>query len=179
MSRSLFITIHLYLSSFFAAAVILVALSGGLYLLGIKGTVATTEVNTVMGGTALLADPSKSAVSAALDGAGVTDFHFDYVKVRGDTLYTRPTSETHYILAIVGDAITVSRAEPSLQARMMELHMGHGPLAYRTFQKFFAAGMLLIILSGLWLGLSSPRLRKTTLISAGGGLAIFALLIMV
>ncbi|GAB5413924.1 MAG: hypothetical protein Cons2KO_15270 [Congregibacter sp.] len=178
MSRSLFITIHLYLSSFFGAAVLLVAISGGLYLIGIKGDVAETVVATVDGGKALAADKSKAAVSAALEKAGVTDFAFDYVKDRGTTLYTRPTSETHYVLKLSGDDIEITRAEPTLQKRMMELHMGHGPTVYKTFQKVFAAGMVFIILSGLWLGLSSDRLRRNTLISAGAGLAIFIALIM-
>jgi hypothetical protein len=140
MSRSLFITIHLYLSSFFAAVVVLVAFSGGMYLLGIKGNTETTEVGAIGGGTALMADPSKEAVLAALSGAGVEGFDFDYVITRGDTLYTRPTSRTYYGLTVDGDAVTVTRNEPSFQKRMQELHFGHGPSLYREFQKVFAAG---------------------------------------
>jgi len=34
------------------------------------------------------------------------------------------------------------------------------------------------MLSGLWLGLSSDRLRKTTLITSGSGLLLFALLVL-
>lgn len=178
MSRQLFITIHLYLSSFFAAAVLLVATSGGLYLMGNSGETAKSEVATLDGGAALSADKSHAAVSATLERAGIADFSFDYVKDRGDTLYTRPTSELHYVLNIAGDAITITRAEPNLQRRMMELHMGHGPTSFKTFQKVFAAGMVFIILSGLWLGLSSARLRRNTLISAGTGLVIFVALVM-
>ena len=39
MDRKLIITVHMYLSAFFAPAVLLVAVSGGLYLAGIKGEV--------------------------------------------------------------------------------------------------------------------------------------------
>ena len=178
MSRQLLITIHLYLSSFFAAVILLVAISGGLYLLGYGGEVATTEVATVSGGAQLDGDRSKDSVAAVLARAGIENFSFDYVRHRGNTLYTRPTSEPHYILTIEGDEITVTEAQPNLQKRMMELHMGHGPSIYKNFQKFFAAGMVFIMVSGLWLGLSSPRLRRNTLISAGSGLLIFIVLIM-
>jgi len=65
---------------------------------------------------------------------------------------------------------------PSLQKQMMELHMGHGPSHYKTYQQIFAAGMLFIIVSGLWLGLSSPRLRAPTAVAAGGGLLLFVVL---
>jgi len=35
------------------------------------------------------------------------------------------------------------------------------------------------MLSGLWLGLSSERLRKTTLITTGSGLALFLALVLI
>ncbi|WP_439102793.1 hypothetical protein [Congregibacter sp.] len=178
MSRSLFISIHLYLSSFFSAVVVLVAFSGGMYLLGVKGSLETTPVAQADGGVALMADPSKTAVLAALAEAGIDDFNFDYVITRGDTLYTRPTSRTYYGLTVDGDSVSISRNEPSFQKRMQELHFGHGPSMYREFQKVFAAGMLFIILSGVWLGLSSSRLRVRTLIAAGGGLLVFLGLVM-
>jgi hypothetical protein len=178
MARALLIKIHLYLSSFFAVVVVLVAFSGGMYLLGVKGSLDTVEVGQTTGGVALMADPSKEAVLAALGKAGVEDFSFDYVITRGDTLITRPTSRTYYGLTVDGDSVTVSRNEPSFQKRMQELHFGHGPSIYREFQKVFAAGMVFIILSGLWLGLSSPRLRMNTLVSAGTGLILFIALIM-
>lgn len=178
MSRSLFITIHLYLSSFFGAVVLLVAISGGSYLLGESGEVKQTTVATLDGGAALAADMSKPAVLRVLEQAGITDYTFDYVRGRGNTLYTRPTSEMHFMMKISGDKVDVIRMEPSLQKRMMELHMGHGPSVFKTFQKVFAAGMVFIILSGFWLGVSSSRLRRNTLISAGAGAAVFVALIM-
>lgn len=178
MGRALLIKIHLYLSSFFAVIVLLVAFSGGMYLIGVKGSLDTIEVGATKGGVALMADPSKDAVLAALATAGIADFSFDYVITRGDTLYTRPTSRTYYGLQVDGDTVTISRNAPSFQKRMQELHFGHGPSIYREFQKVFAAGMVFIILSGLWLGLSSPRLRMNTLVSAGTGLILFIGLIM-
>ena len=178
MNRSLLITIHLYLSSFFGVVVLLVAFSGGMYLIGVKGSITETEVGSINGGVALMADPGKEAVLTALGAAGVQDFSFDYVITRGDTLFTRPTSRTHYGLKVDGDAVTVTRHEPSFQKRLQELHFGHGPSLYREFQKLFAAGMVFIILSGLWLGLSSERLRRNTLISAGSGLVVFFALVL-
>ena len=179
MSRALFIQIHLYLSAFFSVAVILVATSGGLYLLGMKGSVETTRVAVLSGATEQLSQPSKASVLAVLKQAGVTDFDFDYVKDRGSVLQTRPTSQPYYQLKIAGEAVEVDYMVPSLQKRMMELHMGHGPSSYRIYQQIFAAGMLFIIISGLWLGLSSPRLQKPTAIAAGGGLLLFAVLALI
>jgi hypothetical protein len=171
--RRLLITLHLYLSAFFAGVVILMATSGGLYLFGVDGEVEATEVGMVSGGRALLADPSAEAVSAALARAGVDDFDFDYVRASGPRVFTRPTSQTHYVLKVEGDRIVVTRNVPDLQRSMIELHKGHGPSIYKSFEKVFAAGMLFIILTGVWLGLTAPRLRQPTLIAVGSGLLVF------
>ncbi|MEH6569550.1 MAG: hypothetical protein V7709_10765, partial [Halioglobus sp.] len=56
-------------------------------------------------------------------------------------------------------------------------HKGHGPSAFKTFQKAFAVGLLFIILSGLWLGISAGRLRQSTLLTATAGALVFALLL--
>ena len=163
---------------FFSAAIVLVALSGGLYLIGIKGTIDQTRIGIAGSGEQLLAEPSIEAVQAALTEVGVTDFEFDYVKQKGSQLITRPTTRPFYTLDVSGNDVVVQYNEPSLQKKMIELHMGHGPVAYKTYQKIFAAGMLFIILSGLWAGLSSTKLRGPTAVVAGGGLLVFALLAM-
>ena len=173
MTRTLLIKLHLYLSAFFSAAIILVAVSGGLYLIGIKGSIEQTTLGTVLSGQQLLQDPSEVAVQAALTSLGVADFEFEYVKQKGSQLITRPTTRPFYTLDISGEEALVHYNEPSLQKRMIELHMGHGPTAYKTYQQVFAAGMLFIILSGLWLGLSSARLRLSTAVISGTGVLLF------
>ncbi len=173
MARALLIKLHLYCSAFFAAAIVLVAVSGGLYLIGIKGTIERTPVGTLATGQQLLLDPSEAKVQAALASLGVSDFEFEYVKQKGSQLITRPTTRPFYTLDISGDEAVVQYNEPSLQKRMIELHMGHGPTVYKTYQQVFAAGMLFIILSGLWLGLSSARLRLSTAVISGTGVLLF------
>jgi len=173
MARALLIKLHLYCSAFFAAAIVLVAVSGGLYLIGIKGTIEQMPVGTLATGQQLLLDPSEAKVQAALASLGVSDFEFEYVKQKGSQLITRPTTRPFYTLDISGEEAVVQYNEPSLQKRMIELHMGHGPTAYKTYQQVFAAGMLFIILTGLWLGLSSARLRFSTAMISGAGVILF------
>ena len=160
-------------SAFFAAAIVLVAVSGGLYLIGIKGTIEQTPVGTLATGQQLLLEPSEAKVQAALASLGVSDFEFEYVKQKGSQLITRPTTRPFYTLDISGEEAVVRYNEPSLQKRMIELHMGHGPTAYKAYQQVFAAGMLFIILTGLWLGLSSARLRFSTAVISGAGVILF------
>ena len=118
-------------------------------------------------------DRSEANVQAALASLGGDDCEFKYVKQKGSQLITRPTTRAFYTLDISGDEAVVHYNEPSLQKRMIELHMGRGPTAYKSYQKAFAAGMLFIILTGLWLGLSSIRLRFSTAVISGVGVLLF------
>ena len=66
MARTLLIKLHLYYSVFVAAAILLVAVSGGLYLIGIKGSIEQTLVGTFATGQPILQDLSDANVQAAL-----------------------------------------------------------------------------------------------------------------
>jgi len=179
MDRKLLISIHMYLSAFFAPAVLLVAISGGLYLIGIKGEVQETSIYKSSEIAIDASSPSlKDDVTALLAEAGVASFDFEYVKVKGSTLYTRPTSTEHYILNLGADGVEVVQGVPSLQKRMIELHMGHGPTAFKTFQKFFAVGLVFVMISGMWLGLSAKHLRRSTALTVGAGAVLFGLLLV-
>ena len=105
--------------------------------------------------------------------AGVRDYSFEYVKVKGTTLYTRPTTRDHYVIKLANGHAEVSSASPNLQSSMIELHKGHGPGRFKTFQKIFSLGLLLIILTGLGLGISATRLRSSTLLTTTAGTLVF------
>ncbi len=179
MNRKLLVSIHMYLSAFFAPAVLLVAISGGLYLVGIKGEVKQDVIYRSDDSTIDVNSSSlKADVNALLATAGVNAYSFEYVKVKGGSLYTRPTSSDHYIVNLASDGLEVVYAQPNLQSRMIELHKGHGPTAFKTFQKAFAVGLVFIILSGLWLGLSATKLRRATTLTVAAGALTFILLLV-
>ena len=89
MNRKFLISLHLYLAAFFAPAIILVAISGGLYLIGEKGSVVTDKIYEgshpeLLASSCII----KADVSALLTTAGVREYDFDYVKAGRHTVYT-------------------------------------------------------------------------------------------
>ena len=48
MDRALLVTIHMYLAAFFAPFVFLVAISGGLYLAGVKGELLQQSITATV-----------------------------------------------------------------------------------------------------------------------------------
>lgn len=170
---------HLCTAAFLAPVVLLMAVSGGLYLLGIKGKVTETPVDLAPGASLdLAAADLEDAIRQLLADAGI-EHRFEYLKRDNGTLTTRPTSRVHYVVHADEDGVRATRNEPDLQKRLIELHKGHGPTAFKTLQKVVAAGLLLVVGTGFWLGLSAAGLRARMAAIGGAGLLVFILLAFV
>lgn len=141
MDRKRIIAVHVWLASLFFPAVLLMAITGGLYLLGVKGTVTTTPV-AALENASVDSSTTKADLEQLLAAAGI-NHDFEYVKVSGDQLITRPTSKVYYVFENRGDTVQITRHDPSLQSRMMELHKGHGPTMFKNFQKLLALGLVI------------------------------------
>ena len=171
--RSLWINIHLYLAAFFAPMLLVMAISGGGYLLGQKGSIEQTSIELDAPAQLSLGSESIEDDVRNLLVANAIEHEFEYLKILGQTIYTRPTSRTHYEFQLSGDQTNILRNEPDLQKRLVELHKGHGPLLFKDLQKIMALGLVIVLLSGLWLGLSSPTLRLASLIVTSLGTLVF------
>ena len=172
--RSLWVKIHLYVAAFFMPMLFLMATSGGLYLVGIKGNVEQESIKLVAPATLKGdSDTLEQDIRNLLTANGI-EHDFEYLKLSGNTVFTRPTSRLHYEFNL-GEITSLSRNKPDLQKSLVELHKGHGPLLFKDFQKAMAVGVLIVLLSGLWLGLSSPALRMVTTLITISGLGAFLL----
>ncbi|MEE4245690.1 MAG: PepSY-associated TM helix domain-containing protein [Kangiellaceae bacterium] len=176
MSRKLLIDIHLYLAAFFAPIVLMIAVSGGLYLVDSKGN---TEKEVVHTGALSEFDfdnkDRKSEVEKLLQTLNI-DHSFEYIRGNSSSMVTRPTSSTYYAVYKKDNQLVVEKRDPDLIATIIELHKGHGPNMFRTFQIITAIGLVITLISGLWLGLTSPVLKQKSLVLTGAGALIFILL---
>jgi len=179
VTRYFWTLLHLCVAAFLAPVVLLMAVSGGLYLLGIKGKVTEVPVDLPSGATLdLAATDLEAAVRQLLADTGI-EHRFEYLKRENRTLTTRPTSRAYYVLRVDQDGVRATRSEPNLQKRLIELHKGHGPTAFKTLQKVVAAGLLVVVSTGFWLGLSAVGLRVRMAAISGAGLLLFILLAFV
>lgn len=178
MSRQLLVKIHLYLATFLTPVIIMMAISGGLYLFGFKGS---SESTVVYEGNSSEIDfqsaTAKEDVMALFEKAGI-EADFEYVKGNTSILFTRPTSRDHHVLRKKDDKLTISLEQPDLVKSLIELHKGHGPGLFKTLQKVTAFGLTFILLSGLWIALVTPPLRKTALTITGSGVLVCIFIIM-
>lgn len=157
---------------FFLPYLILVAVSGGLYLVGLKGEIVTQNLNNIR-----IQDSSnlESEVSKILKNY---DYEFEYLKMRGKSFETRPSHRTNYKFKWVAEnEYQVIRQVPSFQKSMIELHKGHGPKNFKLLGKIFALGLLLITFSGLFLSLTLLKREKIFVLLMGSGSLLFFFLI--
>ncbi len=175
--RQILVTLHLLFAGFMAPAFLLVAISGGLYLLGYKGQTTSQVID--LPASASLDFKSKTLeadVRTLLADAGV-EHRFEYVKTRGsDTIHLRPTSRRYIEMKQTSDGLNAALITPNLQASMMELHSGHGPKLFKLYQKFVAATLLLVIFGGVLVGLLARPYRRKTIVALGLGTVMFLLL---
>jgi hypothetical protein len=177
MKRKHIITLHLILAAFLTPILIVIATSGGLYLLGEKGEVSKQTVyQGELVGFNFESKDQQSQVENFLKNNKI-EHSFDYVKGNSNFIVTRPTSRPHLTFEKKEAQLTVTKRTPDFVAAIIEIHKGHGSRAMKLFQKAVAICLLIVLLSGLYLGLSSPALKNKTLIISGSGLVSFLLLI--
>ncbi len=177
MKRVLFVKIHLFLSGIAMVFLLLMSFSGAGHLLFGDEPETVTEVKSFV----LSANLSKERLSQLFENELKSidpDFSYEYLKGDARSLVTRPTSRTYFKLNVDGETVKIFKYEPSLRKRLMEFHMGHGIRAVKPIMGALGIIVFFAALSGLWLGLSSPALRKTTLVTILSGAALYIALFL-
>ena len=177
--RNTLVLLHLYFAAFMAPAFLLVALSGGLYLIGNKGKVETTSVSLPQNAALNFKSPTLEDDVRALLVQSNIEHDFDYVKNRGDVIQLRPTSRTYLSFTQTSEGLSATRHEPNLQAGLMELHKGHGPSLFKTYQKLVALTLFGVIFGGVMVGLLAKAYRRKTIIALSIGTVTFILIAFV
>lgn len=173
-TRKMMINIHLVLAALFMPLLLIMPFTGASYLLGFKGDQTKTEAFRIP--TATLPEDMKEKEQFFRDEFKKQniDFSFEYIKESGKSLIFRPATRIHYVASVEKDTneIIVTKVDPTLLLRLIELHKGHGPTMMRGFEAIFGIALILTTLSGLWLAWTAKPYRKITLISFAIGCSV-------
>jgi len=175
--RKTLINLHLLFAGFLAPAFILVALSGGLYLIGKKGEFKSEAISLPAGASLDFKSVTIDAdVRELLSDAGIPH-KFEYVKPRGASkIHLRPTSRRYLEFNQTANGLTAKRVTPNFQGSMIELHKGHGPSLFKLYQKLVALGLIGVVFGGVLVGLLSKAYRRKTLAALTFGTLLFLIL---
>ncbi len=172
MKRITFIKIHLYLSGVAIVFMGLMATSGALHLLAGDEDVETQSMKTITLDSELDKEQLTSLFEKELKGID-ENYSFDYIKGSHKSLTARPTSRTYYTIKVQENQALIEKHIPSIRLSLMELHKGHGPRTSRPILGILGLIVIGAVLSGLWLGWSSPQFRKITIATGVSGALIY------
>ena len=105
-----------------------------------------------------------------------SELKFEYLRNRGSSITTRPTSRDYIVFKQGDDSWSATLNEPNFHYSMMELHKGHGPTLFKKYQIVAGIALFMIMMSGLFIGFISKAYRMKTIISTAIGTAIFMIL---
>ncbi|MEP3653778.1 MAG: hypothetical protein ABJO36_02680 [Litorimonas sp.] len=171
--RKYLILAHLWLAGLMAPAFALHAISGGLYLMNIKGNVATERVSLPSGSELDFESVTlETDVRSLLENANLKS-DFEYIRNRGTVIQLRPTSRTYLEFRQTPQGLSATRVKPDTVKSLMELHMGHGPQLFKSYQKLVALLLLGVVLGGILVGLMAKAYRRQTVIALVLGTVVF------
>lgn len=176
-SRVLVTKIHLGLAVFFLPFLLILPLSGGLYLLGEKGEVKKTEAFVITAPLPTDKPAWPKFFQTQFREKGI-DFDFEMIRESGSDLIFRPSTRIHYSASRSENGLVVYQLKPNLTKRLQELHWGHGPALMKWVQIIFALALILVTLSGVYLAFSSRIHRKTALAALAAGLILVGLALL-
>lgn len=161
--RRLLIWLHLAFASFTLPFLLLVAVTGALYVNGSKGSVSSAAIE-LPSGTSLdmKSDSLKADVKTLLKAQGV-DVRVQKLKISGNTIITRPSSEPYAELKVSSTGVEGKLQTPDLHRKLVELHKGHGPKAFKLYQTLAAITLIFVSLGGVLIGLLMPAYRNYTI----------------
>ncbi|PHR20446.1 MAG: hypothetical protein COA41_04580 [Sphingopyxis sp.] len=175
-TRNLLILVHLFLASFLAPSFLMVGVTGALDLAGVEPSIE--DVDIILPPDTRL-DPESPTLQQDIEAIlAARDIHLDIesVRSRDGRMTTRPTSRTFARINQTPDGLQASLHKPGLQYALMELHKGHGPAIFKTYQIIAGIVLFLVIIGGLIVGFMARPYRRKTLGALGLGTGAFLLL---
>lgn len=173
--RKYLVLAHLWLAGLMAPAFALHAISGGLYLMDIKGDAATERVSLPAGAELDFKSQTLDADIRALLEKANLNHDFEYIRNRGTVIQLRPTSKTYLEFKQSQQGLTATRVKPDAVRSIMELHKGHGPKLFKSYQKLVAVLLLGVVLGGILVGLLARAYRRQTIVAVVMGFVVFLL----
>jgi hypothetical protein len=171
-TRKIMIYAHLGLAALFMPMLLLMPFTGAMYLWGFKGDEVKTEAFQLSAPIPENQADREQFFKDQFKQAGI-EFKFESVNVSKTSVIFRPQTRDYYAASLgEGGGWTVSKVQPNLLKRLIEVHKGHGPNLMRIFESIFGMALILTTLSGLWLAWTVKPYRKVTLVSFGIGAAV-------
>ena len=182
--RTTLLKLHLVIAAFVLPVTLMFAVTGALYTWGVKGDYATSKHPVKLEApTPTDKDGMVALVTAALaarDLAPPTGTPSVKDTPKGPLLEW--TGSQRDITLEAGEQpgeMLLTVKETDALRHFVQLHKATGGAAFKVYAGLFAVALGLILLTGVLMALQMPKYRQLVLVSAGTGIAVFVLLVLV
>ena len=179
MKRTQLINLHLILATLLLPAIAMFAITGGFYTWGVKGGYDKQTYKMP------LAEPLKSDLGSLIN---YTQQELDKQNHAYPSGAAKLKSTDHsHVLQWAGreSDITLSSdkgsnlaqlevAKASVYRQFVQLHKAKGGAAFKLYAALMAVSLLVILISGVLMGLGMPKYRLTTYIGLSTGILLLA-----
>lgn len=175
-ARNLLILVHLFLAAFLAPSFLMVGITGAMKLADIDPEIE--NIDLILPADTKL-DPESATLKRDIGQILATQniyLDIESVRSRDGKMTTRPTSRTFARINQTTEGLKASLHKPGFQYAMMELHKGHGPALFKTYQLIAGIALFFVIFGGLIVGLLAKPYRRKTLLSLAFGTMVFVAL---
>lgn len=177
MKRTQLISIHLVLAAILLPAIAMYAITGGIYTWGVKGSYDTQTFKLP------IATPLQGDLASLITFAQ-QELDKQQHPYPSGAAKLKSTEHSH-ILEWTGSKSDISLTttknsklvqlevkDTSTYRQLVQLHKAKGGTMFKVYAALMAVGLLVILISGVLMGLGMPKYRSTTLLSLGVGIVI-------
>lgn len=175
MNYRLLAQLHIIFAALFLGIFIILPVSGGLYLLGSKGSFPE---KFLFEKPLLTEKLTKDKVDSLLKSENY-QFSYEYLKFKGNNIILRPSHKKHIVIKKEKNSLKFFKVQPDFIGSIVEIHKGHGPTLLKRLQTLSALGFIILLISGFLMFLKKSTYRKEALISFSVGTVLFLLTLFI
>jgi hypothetical protein len=178
MKRTQLINLHLILAAVLLPAIAMFAITGGFYTWGVTGGYESQTYKLP------ITQPLKGDLASLIT---FTQQELDKQQQAypSGAAKLKSTNHTH-VLEWTGSKLDISLStdkgsqlanlkvkQTSLYRNLVQLHKAKGGNVFKIYAAFMALGLLVILVSGVLMGLGMPKYRSTTFLALGAGVLLW------
>jgi len=184
LRRSQIIHVHMLLAALVLPILLMYFISGILYTFDIKGHIKKQKIDIV------LVQPVRLQldVLAAITEKSLIQHHLpipegDMTLKKKKSSYLFRWGDLKYTVSVKTTknpkVLKMTVRERNFLTQVMRIHRAEAGMVFKVIPSILLIGMLLVLLSGIYMALSIPKFRKPVLYSMGFSTALFLIVFMV